>query len=111
MTAETKLATVLKALGDPTRLRILKLLADRSRPLCVGALARSLGISQPAVSQHLRVLRGLQIVESHRMGSHVHYRISGSRVFAYQTQIDRFLEQAAEADAKWADARCQMSRG
>jgi len=109
VTTETKLAAVFKALGDPTRLRILKLLAGRSGPLCVGALARSLGVSQPAVSQHLRVLKGLDIVEGNRIGTHVHYRIKGSQLLAYQAQTARFLRQAAAADATPSGARCHES--
>lgn len=109
MTTETKLAALFKALGDPTRLRILKLLAGRSGPLCVGALARNLGVSQPAISQHLRVLKGLHMVEGHRMGVRVHYRINGSRLLAYQAQTARFLEQAAAADTKPSGAGCRES--
>jgi ArsR family transcriptional regulator, arsenate/arsenite/antimonite-responsive transcriptional repressor len=45
----------LKALADEKRLKILHMLLDND--LCVDALARQLGISKPAVSQHLRVLR------------------------------------------------------
>ena len=49
----------LDILGDPVRRRILELLADGEQPAgAVGAVvAREFGISQPAVSQHLRVLR------------------------------------------------------
>ena len=50
-----ELATALKALSDENRLLILRLLGRRD--YCVRALARQLGISQAAVSQHLKVLR------------------------------------------------------
>lgn len=68
-------ARVFAALADPTRLRLLGLLLRQSgtNALCVNALARSLGVSQPAVSQHLRVLKDVGLVRGERMGFRVHY--------------------------------------
>jgi len=66
------------ALADPTRLRLLKHLQRQRRPdaLCVNALASLLGISQSAVSQHLRVLKGIGLVNGERRGYHVHYFVN-----------------------------------
>ena len=74
--AERK-ARVFAALADPTRLRLLQLLLRQSetKALCVNALARLLGVSQPAVSQHLRVLRDVGLVRGERIGVRVHYRV------------------------------------
>ena len=52
---EAMAATTFEVLAEPTRRRILELLLERSRP--VGELVDLLGISQPGVSKHLRVLR------------------------------------------------------
>ena len=72
------LARLFKALSDETRLRLLKLLADRGPDgaLCVGALAANLGITQSAVSQHLAVLRAANLVVDERRGYFVHYRLN-----------------------------------
>ena len=51
----------LQALGEARRVEILELLRDGERP--VGELVRQLGVSQPAVSKHLRVLRDAGLVE------------------------------------------------
>ncbi len=51
---------IFDALADPTRRRILELLRDRERP--VGELVANLGMSQPAVSRHLRLLREAGLV-------------------------------------------------
>ena len=51
----TSMATTFEVLAEPTRRRILDLLLERSRP--VGELVDVLGMSQPGVSKHLRVLR------------------------------------------------------
>jgi DNA-binding transcriptional ArsR family regulator len=83
-----KLARVFKAFSDETRLRLVKTLAEL-RPddaLCVNALAATLGVSQPAVSQHLAVLRAADLVIGERRGYHVHYRLSLEGVAAYRAQ-------------------------
>jgi DNA-binding transcriptional ArsR family regulator len=54
------------ALGDPTRCRIVELLADGAMP--VHALAGRFDISRPAISRHLRVLREAGIVREEKMG-------------------------------------------
>jgi DNA-binding transcriptional ArsR family regulator len=54
-------ATTFAALADPSRRRILELLLERPRP--VGELVDALGLSQPGVSKHLRVLRESRLVD------------------------------------------------
>ncbi|MGB2798304.1 MAG: metalloregulator ArsR/SmtB family transcription factor [Dehalococcoidia bacterium] len=68
-------AALFAALADPTRLRLVKLLSRQreQHALCVNALAGRLGVSQPAVSQHLRVLRSVGLVKGQRWGYRVHY--------------------------------------
>jgi len=69
---------VFRTFGDATRLRLVNLLSRQRGPdaHCVGALASRLGVSQPAVSQHLRVLRGFGLVSGERRGYRVHYFIN-----------------------------------
>jgi ArsR family transcriptional regulator, arsenate/arsenite/antimonite-responsive transcriptional repressor len=66
--------TVLQALGDQTRLRILGLLL--SGEVCVCHIHESLGISQPKASRHLAYLRRAGIVDTRREGLWVHYRLA-----------------------------------
>jgi DNA-binding transcriptional ArsR family regulator len=68
----TELAA-LQVLGEPRRLQILDLLRDRERP--VGELVDRLGVSQPAVSKHLRVLRDAGLVEARADAQRRLYRI------------------------------------
>jgi len=67
-------ATVLKALADETRLRILESLLAEEK--CVTDLARELGCQQPHISHHLRILRNSGVVEGIREGKQVCYRIA-----------------------------------
>jgi DNA-binding transcriptional ArsR family regulator len=67
-------ATVLKALADETRLRILESLLAEEK--CVTDLVRELGCPQPHVSHHLRILRDSGVVEGIREGKQICYRIA-----------------------------------
>jgi ArsR family transcriptional regulator len=64
---------VFKALSNDVRLQILSILS--SGPLCVNALVCRLDISQPAVSQHLRVLENAGLVRGKKEGYRVHYSL------------------------------------
>ena len=63
-----------RALAVETRVHILAQL--RAGPLCVGALAARLNVTQSAVSQHLRILRDLDLVRAAKHGNFVHYRLN-----------------------------------
>lgn len=72
-TKTKKAVQVFKALASESRINILQLLAGRA--LCVGALSDMTGISQGAVSQHLRVLKDAGLLQAERKGVYVHYQI------------------------------------
>lgn len=63
-----------RALGDPTRLRALVLLA-REGELCVCELTHALGAPQPKISRHLGLLREAGIVADRRQGLWIYYRL------------------------------------
>lgn len=72
------MAESFKALGDPTRLRILSLLFIGERS--VGGLAEYLDVSQSAVSHQLRILRNLNIVRYRKDGREVYYTLADEHV-------------------------------
>ncbi len=74
----TTLAETFSALGDPNRMRILLALATVG--LCVGDLAAVVGVSESAISQHLRVLRSLRWVKRRRVGRMVYYSLDDQHV-------------------------------
>lgn len=74
------LAETFRALADSTRAKIVHTLA--AQPLCVCDLAQVVGVSEPAVSQHLRVLRALRIVRGRRAGKMVYYHLEDDHVRA-----------------------------
>ena len=74
-------AATLKALADPTRLRILALLAAQppSEPLCVCDVEGTFDLSQPTISHHLRVLREAGLVSVSKQGLwHYYAPVPGS---------------------------------
>jgi len=89
-----ELASVYRALGSRPRLKILSLLAKRS--LCVNAIASALKMSQPAVSQHLEVLRQAGLVIGERAGVMIHYRLDRTRLQTAGTLFSSLLEGPKE---------------
>lgn len=73
-------AKYFRALGEPTRLRILELLADDE--LSVGQIVERLSLPQPKVSNHLACLRWCGFVASRREHRVVYYRLADERVIA-----------------------------
>ena len=73
------MAELFKAMGDPTRLRILLTLMQQGER-CVGELALAVGMSESAVSHQLRVLRGLRIVHAHKQGRTVTYCLDDDHI-------------------------------
>ncbi|MGO1973448.1 MAG: ArsR/SmtB family transcription factor [Propionibacteriaceae bacterium] len=103
-------AGVFEALGDPVRRHILELLGDGDQP--AGAIAEAMrsahGISQPAASQHLKVLRGAGLVSSRPEGRRRVYAVDPAG-FATATA---WLEHFANTFAQPLDAlETELARG
>jgi ArsR family transcriptional regulator, arsenate/arsenite/antimonite-responsive transcriptional repressor len=74
--AAQQLAGVLKALADPARLRLLSLIQAREgAEACVCHLTEALGLTQPTVSHHLKVLHQAGLLARERRGVWVYYRV------------------------------------
>ena len=80
-----QIAEMLKALADPTRVRILGLLSHA--PVCVMDLCLALEMSQPAISHHLRVLRHNRLVQARKEGKHVFYALADEHIQNLYRQI------------------------
>ena len=78
MTIEEDQARFLRCIGEPTRLQILKLLADGER--CVGELAVILNKEQSLISHHLRAFKECNIVKDRQEAQKVYYRLADGRI-------------------------------
>lgn len=72
------LAETFQALGDTSRVQIVWALSQSE--LCVGDIAETLGMSQPAVSHHLRTLRNLKLVNVRREGRTLFYSLDDDHI-------------------------------
>jgi DNA-binding transcriptional ArsR family regulator len=85
----------LAALADPTRRQVFERL--KSGPQAVGAIARGLPVSRPAVSQHLRVLKEAGLVTDRPEGTRRVYHIDPHGLGALRAWLDQFWDQALAA--------------
>lgn len=101
--------SIFRALADPTRLRIMRLLADIE--LAVGELAQVLGQSQPRVSRHVGILHEAGLIERRREGSWTFVRqgISENAPQRFEVAVAVLLASAEGGDAIFA-ARCAEDR-
>ena len=104
-----RIEPVMSALADPTRLRIMRLLAHME--LAVGELAQVLGQSQPRVSRHVGILCDSNLAERRREGSWVFLRqaISAGSARPLASAVARMLAVAEEEDEVFS-ARCSEDR-
>ena len=96
---------VLTALADPTRRRIFERLAEH--PATVGELARTLPVSRPAVSQHLKMLKTAGLVHDSPLGTRRVYAVDPRGLEAVRDYFDRFWRQSLDA---FAAAAAQAKR-
>lgn len=97
--AAATVATVLKAIADPLRLRMLSAIAmDPRGESCVCDLAELSDVSQPTVSHHLKVLKDTGMLHAERRGTWVWYRIAPARRIAVAALLDGFAPAAVLVD-------------
>ena len=90
----TKLANTLKILGDPTRLKMISLL--NTRDCCVCEIVPILGISQPAISQHMSKLKSCNLVTETRKGQWIVYSLNRERLNEIGLALNQLPDQAEE---------------
>lgn len=81
-------------LADPTRLRLLHLLATSSTPMTVGTLAGRLGVGQSTVSGHVRRLAELEFVFVERIGTASHVRVNPECLAEFPTAAEVVMGRA-----------------
>ena len=83
-----QLASALKVIADPARLRLLSLIqAQPGHEACVCHLTEPLGLSQPTVSHHLKVLLGAGLVEREQRGIWAYFRVCEEPLAALRTVL------------------------
>lgn len=100
---DTYLQAGLDALGDATRMAIFQKLADG--PIAVNELARTLPVTRPAVSQHLRVLKNAGLVSDRKDGTRRLYQLNPEGVALLRAHFDKMWTQALSAFQATAETK------
>lgn len=104
---QTDLVTLFQALGDPTRLRLLNLLA--AGEICVCYFIDVLDDPQPKISRHLAYLRRAGLASARRDGKWMHYSLARPSSPAASRILDATLEELAN-DRQMQRDRAQLER-
>ena len=80
-----ELLRVMKALSDPGRVTILKLLGGRE--LCACEIIRALKLAQPTISRHMKILSDAGLVTGRKVGPWVHYRVTENPASPYASTL------------------------
>lgn len=86
---EDEQAVFLRCIGEPTRLQILRFLADREK--CVGAIVEALNKEQSLVSHHLRALKECNIVVARQEAQKIYYRLTDPRLSELVTTAESLV--------------------
>jgi len=97
---------VTKALSDPNRVEIIKMLQQRA--MFVSEVQAALGISQPAVSKHLKVLENAGLVSFHKEGAWVSYRVANGANSPYAASILGNLKHWLENAPKITELQARL---
>jgi len=89
---------VMKAFSDPNRVKMIKMLQHRE--LCVCEIQSALGIAQPTVSKHLKILEDAGLVTYRKDGLWVNYRLSDGRSSPYAASLLGNLKHWLANDAE-----------
>jgi ArsR family transcriptional regulator, arsenate/arsenite/antimonite-responsive transcriptional repressor len=85
-------AGLFKALGDATRMQMIYILASGEREqISVTELAKMMGITQPAASQHLKTLKNARIVRAKKEGNHIYYAFNRDAMLKYKENVDHLF--------------------
>jgi ArsR family transcriptional regulator len=100
-----ELATLLKALADPVRLRVLSFIAAQpDGEACVCHVIGPVGLSQPTVSHHLKLLHQAGLLEREKRGAWVYYRVVPERLEAIRAALTTQAPRAKAAKGTCAKA-------
>src|SRR5947199_1720696 len=99
----------LAALADPTRRRVFERLKSGPKP--VGAIARGLPVSRPAVSQHLKALKEAGLVADEPQGTRRVYFIDPQGLGSLRRWLDQFWDDALAAFAAEVESEAKEKKG
>ena len=100
----TTWATWFQALGDPSRILLLHLLATERRPMPVGEITEALGLAQSTVSHHLAKLAAVRFVLVERVGNSNLYRVNEQCLQCFPSAAEMVM--GGKVPARFVQATC-----
>lgn len=93
MENEEKLEEIFKILSNANRLKIIRILSrSKNREATVNEIAKQTHITQPAASQHLKLLKTTHILKAEKKGNNIYYRINKNTMIQYKECIDNLFQ-------------------
>ena len=103
-----ELACMLKALGEPMRLKIYQALLERKH--CVRSLSKKLGFSESAISQHLKIMKEAGLVYGEKYGYHMHYLPSQEAIDFLTEQFEQMQTASRTVDRDSKSCQCEYRK-
>ncbi len=103
-----ELDRMLKALGEPMRLKIYRALLERKH--CVRSLSKKFGISESAISQHLKVMKGAGLVYGEKYGYHTHYLPLQDAADFLTEQFEKMRTASLAVDRDMTVCQCEYRK-
>ncbi len=104
-----ELDCLLKALGEPTRLKIYQSLLERKH--CVRSLSKKLDISESAISQHLKIMKDAGLVYGEKYGYHTHYLPTQAAIDYLLGEFVQMQNAALTVDRDMTKCQCEYRKG
>lgn len=101
--------TIVHIITDPTRYKILTLLMERH--FCVRAVSKKLGISEPAVSQQMNILKKAGVITGSKMGYHMHYMVNTDLVNDTIRQFAQGFTSGYKKEEETEECICEYECG
>ena len=103
-----ELDRMLKALGEPTRLKIYQALLERKH--CVRSLSKKLGISESAISQHMKIMKDADLVYGEKFGYHTHYLPLQEAIDFLTDQFQKMQTASLTVDRDMTTCQCEYRK-
>ena len=99
---------MLKALGEPMRLKIFQALLERKH--CVRSLSKKFGVSESAISQHMKVMKEAGLVYGEKFGYHTHYLPLQEAVDFLTQQFQKMQSASLTVDRDMTVCQCEYRK-
>lgn len=99
---------MLKALGEPMRLKIYQALLERKH--CVRSLSKKFGISESAISQHMKVMKDVGLVYGEKYGYHTHYLPVQEAIDFLSAQFEQMRTASLLVDRDMTVCQCEYRK-